>query len=867
MFQRSLMIRFYSDISCKMRAAKYRSESLEEEALTGKSGFQDITFVGNMIQADEDNSRYFESRIDNRNHSRWVLRPSDPFRTRWDMFVILLAGYTSFALPYQLSFSPDSLSSIASLVVNSLISMSFTLNILLNFRTSFIQKNSGDEVFDTLLIAINYIKSGLFFIDLLACLPLDMISAKFTENDGKNFIAIISFIRIVSMYRLSQIITNMRFHDDIKIVARLCLLLLCLALYVHCVACIWHIIVEIDCTWIPPTDGMTTDYYDNGGSLIKIYMYSLYNSVYFLRGVETNPSNTREVYFLILILLVGAIISAIMFGQMANLMSNLYRNSNRFAEIMNTAQTTMKNIKLEERLQLKVCDYLIATQNVLARQEEFERFTSLISPSLQQEVNEQIYRHLTTICPLMQANKKAANYIIQHLQHRFLRPETALTIQGDEGKEFFYVVQGSCHVSVFDEFKQSHIIRVLHVGEYFGELSLIYNIKRTASVHTVTYTSVAFLSEEDFVSIITSFTDTVRIFKKEANKYNDHWKHFVITSLMKVPYFKSCSERVLNELIYAMEYKVLDMNYELFKKNTVADRLYIIAEGKLRLLFNVNTKLFASSFARSADFSDNEEDKKFIEFAQRKKRTHTKIQTILSTNTYGSTGAPLKLESLGVGCVLCARQALVGAPIQFSCVAAEPTAVYSLSIKKLEQLCSKYSKLKWNIESYKQELQHVENGEVVRSVPLIDVAKNFIGSKQGLHGERSWLTRLKFKNKVLTIILRKRNMRLLSFENIKGLVLKLKAVEMANERGYPELARKIARGDLDADSVKSIGILNYHEMSNPLLTQFASKAAAIREINESIKSRLKELLDKLTKRQLGITSIREIFKNCRILLN
>ena len=64
----------------------------------------------------------------------------------------------------------------------------------------------------------------------------------------------------------------------------------------------------------------------------------------------------------------GALITAVLFGEMAVLMSNLNRKSTKFQVIQDTANTAMKNMKLPEDLQIKISDYLIYTQSMLDNQ-------------------------------------------------------------------------------------------------------------------------------------------------------------------------------------------------------------------------------------------------------------------------------------------------------------------------------------------------------------------------------------------------------------------------------------------------------------------------------------------------------------------
>ena len=68
---------------------------------------------------------------------------------------------------------------------NSLIDFLFGVDIILNFRTSYINQRTGEEVLDPKKIARNYLCSSRFVIDLLASIPIDTIAQLLvsSEND------------------------------------------------------------------------------------------------------------------------------------------------------------------------------------------------------------------------------------------------------------------------------------------------------------------------------------------------------------------------------------------------------------------------------------------------------------------------------------------------------------------------------------------------------------------------------------------------------------------------------------------------------------------------------------------------------------
>lgn len=137
-------------------------------------------------------------------------------------------------------------------------------------------------------------------------------------------------------------------------------------MYVHIIGCIWWMLVKGEEVWISTTDSLaiaTNVYREN---IWKKYFISFYTSLFFVVGIEINP-NTMVLYiFCATMILAGAMITAVLFGEIAVVMDNLNRKSTRFNELMDSANTTMKNLKLPEPLQLKIYDYLIATQSILA---------------------------------------------------------------------------------------------------------------------------------------------------------------------------------------------------------------------------------------------------------------------------------------------------------------------------------------------------------------------------------------------------------------------------------------------------------------------------------------------------------------------
>lgn len=102
-----------------------------------------------------------------------AIRYSDKFKVYWDGLIIALALYNCFSVPIKVAFQPDTMQNIEVFVIDLLIDISFFLDIVVGFRTTYVN-DKGNEISDTKLMAKNYAKKR-FLIDLIATLPFDLM--------------------------------------------------------------------------------------------------------------------------------------------------------------------------------------------------------------------------------------------------------------------------------------------------------------------------------------------------------------------------------------------------------------------------------------------------------------------------------------------------------------------------------------------------------------------------------------------------------------------------------------------------------------------------------------------------------------------
>lgn len=155
-----------------------------------------------------------------------------------------------------MSFEPAVANTIWWIIFNQFIDILFSLDIILTFRTTYINPNTGIEISSPKDIAKNYILSR-FWVDILTVFPFSYIY--FLQ-----FLRIIGVLKVSRVLRLGKIIDKLNAEEEFKQTLNLFKLILNLLLFVHVTGCIWYSIVNIEKEWVPTYDYMTatTEFYE-----------------------------------------------------------------------------------------------------------------------------------------------------------------------------------------------------------------------------------------------------------------------------------------------------------------------------------------------------------------------------------------------------------------------------------------------------------------------------------------------------------------------------------------------------------------------------------------------------------------------------
>jgi hypothetical protein len=113
-----------------------------------------------------------------------MFSPNSPFKIKWDLLIIILSLYNSILVPLQFSFSDIFDDKFYLSYIDYIIDVFFFMDIVVNFRTIYIDTKTDLPVTDGKKIAFNYLFKGRFLIDFVASLPTEEIYQLFNKKDS-----------------------------------------------------------------------------------------------------------------------------------------------------------------------------------------------------------------------------------------------------------------------------------------------------------------------------------------------------------------------------------------------------------------------------------------------------------------------------------------------------------------------------------------------------------------------------------------------------------------------------------------------------------------------------------------------------------
>ena len=171
-------------------------------------------------------------------------------------------------------------------------------------------------------------------------------------------------------------------------------------------------------------------------------------------------------------------------------------------------------------------------------------------------------------------------------------PEDTILIQGEEGDKLYFIAKGECKVFVRDQKGITENVNTVVPGDLFGEVALICNCKRTATVKTKNYSTLACITKSVFIDMGQQFPEVHGLLKKRMRTYQDKLKSFLHHILRSIDYIKDLEEDSIEEISYHLKYEYYEKQQIVFRAGQSVDRIYFISTGEAEIFINYEGEEF-----------------------------------------------------------------------------------------------------------------------------------------------------------------------------------------------------------------------------------------------------------------------------------
>ncbi|KAF1332318.1 Voltage-gated ion channel, partial [Globisporangium splendens] len=417
-------------------------------------------------------SRYKVRRVDfidpegatMKNLGWFMVNPHSTLFKMWQLGTLLLIIYQSFLLPYGLAFGGND-----SNTMDIFTSCVFAWDIGIQFNIPIAPANEGDEyITNRRQIATTYARGcgagNLNILGLLKALRVPRL------------LRLVRLLRVIKIFKIRPELRRWLQYSRHANLLRLIRLVLSFLAINHYVACIWYGAVA----------SAETKAQDSSTDSLHLYFASYCTSILVVMEQNITIYDDNEYVFCILMMVMGAVLMAVVFGNVAILIANYYESQSNHQKKMEWLLASMNRMKLPNDLQNRINDYY---QAMWERHGTLDGAVTAFVPELSRNLAYEVELFLR-----MDMINRAP--IFQNCSAKV------------SGRSLSSLIPDS------DPYANEIVLKVLSQGDYFGEIALLMNCKRTANVRAQGFSELCTLTREVFESISLRYLEDRNIIEK-----------------------------------------------------------------------------------------------------------------------------------------------------------------------------------------------------------------------------------------------------------------------------------------------------------------------------------------------------------------
>eukprot|EP00742_Colponemidia_sp_Colp-10_P004643 GILJ01004954.1.p1 GENE.GILJ01004954.1~~GILJ01004954.1.p1 ORF type:complete len:992 (+),score=144.03 GILJ01004954.1:69-3044(+) len=466
----------------------------------------------------------------------WVIPANSKALGRFKSVVALLVYWDFVCIPFLVAFGhrmPAFLFHPAWKFFEYSLDLVHVAYICVCLCSGYIDANARIEVRNPVAIRQNYLHSKWFVFDAVSVFPAELLALAIPSDapienwsNGDFHFSVSAFYLLKFMTRVfkSAFFVRRYLHRYSTSISteppgakQLCKIFALFLLMTHVFGCYWlaleeHVLVR-DRTGPSWQDAFHVDYQTD---IPFSYTASLFAGMMVMIDQDLLGFLSSEQFIGVFVMLSSAYMHAYLFGNVEMIMERIMARNVRLHERLDEATSAMAEMGLNTDVQFRVRQYFIYCHD-MKHERGYQHVIDELSGPLQTEIRLLLHSSLIQRTWLFDgvAAPILRDVVLQLVSETYL-PGDYIVAYGDRGVCMYFVVSGACEVINSREDR----LTVLTSGAYFGEVALLRNGLRTASVRALTWTTVAKLDKSALTFIINTYPEY-------AKRLNDGFANYM----------------------------------------------------------------------------------------------------------------------------------------------------------------------------------------------------------------------------------------------------------------------------------------------------------------------------------------------------
>ncbi len=432
-----------------------------------------------------------------------VIHPEDSRKVLWDVLVSICVVLAVVIAPLTIALKLELTGWLR--ILDAVLNLVFLADILVHFNTGYVKRRR--LITDRALIRKQYLR-GQFWADAVATLPL-------VVPVGSGLVALTRFARFARLARLVKIFVVFRSLNRLhqttvsSNLVRLLIMVFWLLITAHLIACGMIMVGGVPEALSPAL------------RFLQAYYWTITTVATVGYGdIVPDQTNALQLLFTIVSQIIGVAMYGYVIGNIASVISNLDAAKTNFMEKLEKINTFMKYREVPDEVVRRVNDYYFYLWDTRYGYDESETVAEL-PRSIRLELLQAIHQEVIRAVPLFRdANPSLLRDVMLNLESVAYVPGDIVIHRGDTGSEMYFISRGSVDVLASDE---ETVVATLTEGAFFGEIALLEETKRNATIRTRDYCDLYALNRSVFNEILArhpGFAETVReiaLKRRESN--------------------------------------------------------------------------------------------------------------------------------------------------------------------------------------------------------------------------------------------------------------------------------------------------------------------------------------------------------------